>query len=129
MNYLAIDYGTKRIGLARSIGWLAEPMMILSYSDKVVEQIYDLCKEYQIDELVVGISEGEMAEETKAFAEILKKKVELPLHYVDETLSSKEVTEMVRQSGKKMKDRREPIDHFAAAHVLQQFLDSSQISV
>lgn len=124
MNYLAIDYGKKRIGIARSVGWLAEPVSIIQHTPQSISQIALLCKEYPIDEIVFGLSEGEMAEETKVFANSLQEKVKLPIHFFDETMSSKEVQQMIRDSGKKMKDRQAPIDHYAAAHVLQQFLDS-----
>jgi putative Holliday junction resolvase len=123
MNYLAIDYGKKRIGIARSIGWLAEPVKIIQHTQGALDEIAALCREYQIDELICGVSEGEMADETMAFAKILQDKVKLPLHFFDETMSSKEVEQMIRSSGKKMKDRGQPIDHFAAAHILQQYLD------
>lgn len=123
MNYLAVDYGQKRIGIARSVGWLAEPVKIITQSETAIDQIVELCKEFQIEEIVFGLSEGEMAEETQAFAQVLEQKVNLPIQFFDETLSSKEVQQMILASGKKMKDRQQPIDHFAAAHVLQQFLD------
>ncbi|MEO8581340.1 MAG: Holliday junction resolvase RuvX [Patescibacteria group bacterium] len=126
MNYLGIDYGTKRIGIARSVGWLAEPVIIVHQNADAIDQIVALCKEYQIDEIVCGVSEGEMAEATKVFAHALKEQVNLPIHFMDETMSSKEVQKMILASGKKMKDRQEPIDHYAAAHILQQFLEEQE---
>jgi putative Holliday junction resolvase len=126
MNYLGIDYGRKRIGLARSIGWMAEPMMIIHNSEETIRQIAEICDEYGIEELVFGLSEGEMAEETKVFAKEVSEEVQLPIHYIDETMSSKEVAQLVRAAGKKMKDRQAPIDHYAAAHILQLFLDTQK---
>lgn len=126
MNYLSIDYGQKRIGIARSLGWLAEPVEIVPQNEHAVERIEALCKEFQIEEIVCGLSEGEMAEETKVFADSVKNKLNLPIHFMDETMSSKEVEKMIRSSGKKMKDRQAPIDHYAAAHILQQFLDGNR---
>ena len=123
MNYLAIDYGQKRIGIARSVGSFAEPVSIIHNNAEALKHIAELCAEFQIDEIVSGLSEGQMAEETKVFANELAEKVNLPIHFFDETMSSKEVEKMIRESGKKMKDRGEPIDHYAAAHVLQQFLN------
>lgn len=128
MNYLAIDYGQKRIGIARSVGWLAEPVTIVHNTPDSIKHIAELCAEYQINEIVFGLSEGAMAEETKSFAHLLEEKVKLPIHFFDETMSSKEVEQMIRESGKKMKDRQAPIDHYAAAHVLQQFLDTHSSS-
>lgn len=124
MKYLAIDYGTKRIGVALSYGHLAEPLTIIENTSDVHQKIIDVCDENQVTDIVFGISEGDMAQMTRDFAAVVAEKTQLPIHFFDETMSSKEVESILRGSGKGMKQRSQPIDHYAAAHVLQQFLDA-----
>ena len=119
---LAIDFGTVRIGIAVSRGTLAEPLLILPNNEQTFAQLKKLFIEEEIEEIVVGISENKMAELTEAFAVELKKITDLPVHFVDETLSSHTVHQKLR-TAKKSK-REGDIDHYAAAEFLQEYLDT-----
>jgi putative transcription antitermination factor YqgF len=124
---LAIDFGTKRIGLARSFATLAEPWRIVTQADyasqeEVAAFIAQLVKDEGFTDIVVGISENEMEKKTEAFIDQLQKFVEIPVHRFDETLSSKTVEAKLKSSGKSS-PRRKNIDHFAAAEFLQEWLD------
>jgi putative Holliday junction resolvase len=118
---LAIDYGTKRIGVAVSGGSLAIPLEIVPNTDRAIARLQEIIAERAIEQLVVGLSEGAMAEQTRAFVSNLQKSIALPVHFADETLSSHAVHAKLRQA--KSSKRREPIDHFAAAEFLQEWLD------
>lgn len=124
MKFLGIDYGTKRIGLAVSYGSLAEPFTIIENSELVIEKLLDVIQEEDITKIVMGISDRTMAEETRQFAEKLKKNVRIPIEFFDESFSSKQVQKKLIESQTKMSKRQQPIDHFAAAHVLQEYLDT-----
>lgn len=124
MKFLCIDYGTKRIGLAVSYGSLAEPFTIIENSELVIEKLLDVIQEEDITKIVMGISDRTMAEETRQFAEKLKKNVRIPIEFFDESFSSKQVQKKLIESQTKMSKRQQPIDHFAAAHVLQEYLDT-----
>ncbi|NMB56926.1 Holliday junction resolvase RuvX [Candidatus Beckwithbacteria bacterium] len=126
MKYLAIDYGQKHIGLAISEGILAEPFgqFDSEADDKTVAKIIKICQEEQIDELVLGISENQMAVKVKAFAQILSQNLTLKIHLQDETLSSQLAKKHLLESGAKRKKRQTQNHQIAAAIILQEFLDN-----
>jgi putative transcription antitermination factor YqgF len=126
MNILSIDYGTKRIGVAVATTPIAQPLGIITNSksprltdiitDQALQQILKLIEEFEVEKIVVGISEGEMATKTRAFIQALKTKVQIPIEEIDETFSMKHMPKQKRQG-----DR----DHLAAAIMLQEYLDMS----
>ncbi len=122
---LAIDFGTKRIGLAISRASLAEPLTIISAQDqrRAIEQIQTICQREQVRQIVLGLSENEMALKTRAFGEVLQEQLQLPVHFVDETLSSKTVLDKTTRHRKKNVRSGKPIDDLAAAEFLQEWLD------
>lgn len=124
MNYLAIDYGTKRVGLARSHEWLAEPLEVVA-REKAVERVIALVSQEYIDVLVLGISEGAMAQEARTFGREVMSKLgdRVKLIEVDETLTSRETHSKLAKSSMSRNKRQQPIDHYAAAAFLQDFLD------
>lgn len=133
-KYLAIDYGTKRIGLAINIASLAEPLLVLDnqldfdhpiVSSQVLNEVSSICEENKIEEIIVGMSEAKMAEQTKEFAKIIQKKIKLPITLIDETLSSYEVGRRMKEASFKLKKRQGQIDHYAAALILEDFLETN----
>lgn len=120
---LAIDFGTKRIGLAVNCGCLAEPYKILANDDYLFAQLKNILHEHKVEQIVVGISENKMAVKTKEFVKNFRKITKLSIKYADETLSSKIVQQKLVQAGVKMSKRRGPVDHYAAAVILQEWLD------
>jgi len=124
LKTLAIDFGTKRIGLAISVATLADPYKIIPHDDKTPVAIRKICAMEGVKQILMGISENEMAEKTKAFAKKLEKEVDLPIIFFDETLSSKTVHEKLATSHMKRSKRQQPIDHYAASEFLQEWLDN-----
>jgi putative Holliday junction resolvase len=120
MKYLGIDYGRRKIGLAVSDGRLAEPYQVIRYKDyeKMIAHIKRTIERQKIEKVIVGISEGEMAEESKKFAK------EFSAETFDETLSSHDAIEMSIQGGMGRRKRREMEDAFAASIMLQNYLDN-----
>lgn len=115
---LGIDYGRAYIGLAISEGSLAEPKETLRI--KVVgSEIGDIekrAKDWNVEKVIIGVSEGKMAVETKKWGKKLSEMLQLPVEFVDETLSSIEAGE----SKDKSKDHSK-----AAAVILQRYLDDN----
>lgn len=123
MKILALDYGTKRVGAAVNYLSLAEPLEIIPNDEHLLERIKDLMTQHRAKMLVVGISENEMAAKTQEFVHQLKAEINLPIELMDETLTSHQVHEWLRTAPEKK--RRGPIDHLAAAVILQRYLDST----
>lgn len=123
MKTLGLDYGTKRVGVALSYASLAEPLLILENDDNLFNHLENLIHAHRIQQIVVGLSENDMADKTRRFAAILQEKTQLPLYFNDETLSSHQVHEFLKLH--RLKQRQGPIDHLAAAVILQNFLDQN----
>ncbi len=119
---LGIDYGRKRIGLAVSAGSLAEPLTIIENDERVIEKLHFVCVEHRVAQLVVGISQREMAVESHEFGHLLANQLSLPVKYIDENFTSIAVQEKMQWLGGKQR-RKDPIDHLAAAEILQEWLD------
>jgi putative Holliday junction resolvase len=132
MRFLGIDYGTRRIGLAYGdeLG-IAMPLPALTDADpkKRREGLAAVVKQRRVTELVVGFpynmdgSVGFKAKEVEAFAESLRKEFSLPLHFIDERLTSH-----MAEAGMNQKQLREIraqgiVDSRAAAIILQDYLD------
>lgn len=121
MKTLGIDYGTVRVGTAISYASLAEPLRILDQGPQLLAELANIIRQHKVQQLVIGVSENDMAAKSQAFAVIMREKFQLPVHLEDETLSSYQVHQFLKLH--RLKDRRGPIDHLAAAVILQNFLD------
>jgi len=119
MKILAIDFGLKKIGLAVSEGILAEPLGIV----KKKEQIKKICERYKIEKIVIGLSEGKMAQKTKQFGQKLSRETGLPVVYQDETLTSREAQNLMIKIGKSKKGRKKGDHAIAAALILNEYLN------
>jgi putative Holliday junction resolvase len=138
MRALGIDFGEKRIGLAVSDpeGRVATPLETLTRkSDReVVAQISDIVRREGVERLVVGEplgldgTRGPAAERVGSFARKLEDKTGLPCELVDESLTSVEAAERLREAGVDPRRHPERIDALAAQILLQQTLDREQRS-
>lgn len=118
---IAIDYGTVRVGLAVNRGSLADPLLVLPNTEKLFPALLSVFAQEAVTLIVVGISENEMAEKTRLFIEKLRQHTSIPIIVTDETLSSKTVLQKLARV--KKQKHSGPIDHFAAAEFLQEWLD------
>jgi putative transcription antitermination factor YqgF len=122
---LAIDFGTKRIGLAVNYLSLAQPLEIIPNNEHTFEKLKQICKEQGVKQIILGLSERKMAETIKEWATLLKKELDLPVEFWDENFSSVTVHKKIAKSHMKKSERQKPIDHYAAAEILQEWLDSN----
>lgn len=127
MNYLCIDYGQKHIGLAFATTPIAEPYETVSFN-QAPAVINSLIKKHHIDKIIFGLSESSMAQETKAYAQKIESETGLTVIFQDETLSSQDTRRHLAQTGAKRKKREAKIDHYVAATILQDYLDSTHKS-
>lgn len=132
---MALDIGDRRIGIAISdgLGLTAQPLFTLHRTSSVREDIRSIARmvrKHEVKEIVVGLplhisgEESPQTIKTKKFAEELAERVGLPMHYVDERLTSLEADDLMKQTGASPQDRKARIDQVAAALILQGFLDA-----
>jgi putative Holliday junction resolvase len=123
MMILGIDYGLAKVGLALADDKLAQPFGVLENNGRLIEKISEVCQTNEVEKIVVGLPEGEIAQSVKKFAQELSSMVNLPLDFQDETLTSQEATAKMIEAGKRKKYRQTKSDAFAAAIILQTYLD------
>ncbi|MFH1864048.1 MAG: Holliday junction resolvase RuvX [bacterium] len=126
MRLLGIDYGRRKVGLAISEGKVAEPLYVIRYSDEKAlgASIGRIIKEFETEKVVVGVSEGEMGEESKNFGQSLSQKLQIPVETFDETLSTHDAQRVSVEAGINRKKRKSMEDAYAAAIMLQGYLDA-----
>jgi len=132
MRCLGIDHGEKRIGLCYGddLG-VATPLPALTDSSAAArrEKLAALVRERRITDLVLGHplnmddSAGFKAREAEAFAARLKKEFGLPVHLVDERLTSYEAEQTIPKRRRRSVRASGLVDSRAACLILQDFLD------
>ena len=129
MRILGIDYGRRKIGLAFSEGKLAEPFGVIRYSDTKIleEKLKKIVEENRIEKVVVGVSEGQMADETKKFISVISHKLSVQIETFDETLTTHEAQELSIKANIKRKRRKELEDAYAACVMLQLYLEINYV--
>ena len=125
MKILAVDFGLKNIGLAISEGKLAEPFSLLKVKGKsrVIEQLKKICQENKIDLIVLGLPQGRLVPLIKNFSQEIQKRINLPVVFQDETLTSQEAVVKMIEGGKPLKKRRKEKHIVSACLILQSYLN------
>ncbi|HEX4844613.1 MAG TPA: Holliday junction resolvase RuvX [Geothrix sp.] len=133
MRWLAIDHGTKKIGLAFSdeLEILASPFEVWPQEDeRTLDRLVTLCKEEGVQALCVGLprhkdgAESATAPAARAFGEALADRTGLPLRFANEHLSSAEAERLLRERGVKPERRKLLLDAAAAAVILGELLEA-----
>lgn len=139
MAILSIDFGEKRVGLA--ISWeeiIAKRYTTLTYKtdDELVDKILTICNEEEIDKIIVGLpvtlnerKVGHQAEKVREFTDSLQKEIRKPIILVDETLTTEEAKENLKEEGLSEDKIKPLIDQEAARIILQDYLNSDQHSI
>lgn len=122
MNYLAIDYGTKNIGLAVAISGIINPISPIKNGPNMFAEITKICHDYHIDKIYVGVSEGKLATKTMKFIRQLTPMIKLSIETVEEAVSTIEATEIFKRNGGSKKDYKQQIDSIAAAVILNRVI-------
>ena len=130
---LGLDVGTKTIGMAlsdvtHSIATPYETIRRTKFTEdvKLIVRATDANK---VGAIVIGLpinldgSEGPRAQSTRAFARNLASRVDRPLAFWDERLSTAAVERHLIEADASRKRRAEVIDRMAAAYILQGALD------
>ena len=125
---MAIDYGTRRIGVAVSdSGVLATPHSVVPNHGDVIETLADLARELDASIIVVGIPRRQFPDPREQsfhdFAERLRQKTCKEVVLWDEALTTASAADRLREGGRKRRDAERNIDMYAAAVILQSYLD------
>lgn len=126
VKILGIDYGRAKIGLALGENFLAEPHKVIKYKsfDILFKQIDEIARKEGVVRIVVGVSESKMAKESQDFGERLNESLNIPVDFQDETLSSQDAGRLAIEAGISRKKRKGLEDAYAAAILLQNYLDT-----
>ena len=132
MRCLGIDHGARRIGLSYGdeLG-VATPLPALTDADagKRWSALTALVAQRRITDIVLGHplnmddSVGPKAKEAEAFAARLRVATGLPVHLIDERLTSYEAESTIAKSKRRDVRASGIIDSRAATIILQDFLD------
>lgn len=132
MRFIGIDLGTRRIGLAYGdeLG-VATPLPALTQANETERHagLLKVIRERRAQEIVLGHplnmddTEGPKAKEAAAFAARLMAEVGLPVHLVDERLTSYEAESSIAKSKRREVRASGIIDSRAATLILQDYLN------
>ena len=130
---LAIDFGTKRMGLAVSdpLGITAQglPTLERTHLADDLERLRALVDKYAVERVLVGNPLGHggagtvMSQQVGAFVEKLRPRLPCPVELRDERLTSAEANRILRASGISIGKRQRAVDRVAAVLLLQSYLD------
>jgi len=136
MRVLAIDYGSKRMGIAISdeLKLIAQPLEFIPaepFAD-FLERLKQLIREKQVELILVGMprnmdgSYGPAALKVQAFVAALRGALTVPIETKDERLTSAQANRVLIQGGARRDKRKQKVDQMAAAILLQSYLDTLQ---
>jgi len=135
VRILGIDPGRKRIGLAigDSLLKIATGYMTLDYKnmDSFIANLEPIVIEENIGLVVMGLplnmdgSEGKSANFSRLLAELIRRKLNLNVEFVDERLTTEAAIKQIHEADKKVGNSKKTIDMLSAAIILQSYLDKN----
>ncbi len=136
MSILGLDYGQKRIGVAKSdeLNFMAHPSGFIPFKNEhdLIIAIKDLVVEHQIKKIVVGLpitlkgETGPQAQKVMLFVERLREHVECPVLTWDERLTTAQAERALLAQDVSRAKRKIKRDGMAAEIMLQSYLDFSK---
>jgi putative Holliday junction resolvase len=137
VRVLGIDLGTKRIGIAASdrSGTIASPLTVLQRCGSQGGDHRNIAKivvEEEAVAIVVGLplnmdgSEGKAAQSARAEVERMATVVGVPVYVHDERLTTVAADRVMMEQNMNAQARRKVVDKWAAAVILQAWLDSRE---
>jgi len=133
MRILALDHGSKRIGVAVSdeTKTIAQPLEYIPAEPfaPFLERLNKILVEKEIDLVLIGLprnmdgSYGPASQKVEAFVAVLKTAITVPIKMRDERLTSVMANRILIQGNVRRDKRKEKVDKMAAAILLQSYLD------
>src|SRR5690625_827140 len=139
MRILGLDVGSKTIGVAVSdaLKLTAQGITTIIWDEHDMssadKQLRDIIENYEITQIIVGLpknmdgSIGERGEISQIYARRLGRVFDLPVHLVDERLSTVAAERTLIEADVSRKKRKKVIDKMAAVVILQMYLDQGNI--
>ena len=131
--FIGVDLGDKRIGLSKSdpLGFIASPVNTIPAVNinTDVQNVVRIATECDAQKIIIGLpllmsgQKGSQANKASTFAELLSGNTSIPVQSEDERLSSKEAENILTFNRQKSTNKNKPLDSYAAAIILQRYLD------
>lgn len=136
MRIMGLDFGSKTVGVA-----VSDELMLTAQGLEIIRRrsenklrrtcarIEELIEEYDVQKIVLGFpknmnnSEGERAEKTKDFREMISRRTGLEVVLWDERLTTVAANQAMMEAGIRRERRKEYVDKIAAVFILQGYLD------
>lgn len=133
MRILALDHGTRRVGVAVSdeLQMIAQPLEFIApepFAD-FLARLKAILQEKEISLILIGMprnmdgSYGPAALKVQEFVAALKEAVTVPIKSWDERLTTVQAQKFLIQGGVRRDQRKQKVDKTAAAILLQSYLD------
>lgn len=135
MRIMGLDLGDKTIGVAVSdpLGWTAQAVEVIRRDGNAAREIgrlRELIGLYEVEMLLVGLPKnmnntvGDSGRKAISYAEMIEKKLGLPVEMWDERLSTVSANRILIEADMSRAKRKKNIDKMAAAVILQGYLDA-----
>ncbi|MFM2082131.1 MAG: hypothetical protein RL380_822 [Verrucomicrobiota bacterium] len=133
MRILALDHGTRRMGIAVSdeLKMFATPLEYIPAEPFAgfLQRLKDIVREKEVELIIIGMprnmdgSYGPAALKVQEFMAVLRAALTVPLKSLDERLTTVQAQKFLIQGNVRRQDRKEKVDKTAAAILLQSYLD------
>ena len=133
MRILALDHGTRRVGVAVSdeLQMIAQPLEYIAPEPFAgfLTRLKEILRDKEISLILVGLprnmdgSYGPAALKVQEFVAALKDAVTVPIKTWDERLTTVQAQKFLIQGGVRRDQRKQKVDKTAAAILLQSYLD------
>ncbi len=134
MRILALDHGTRRIGVAVSdeLQMIAQPLEFISAEplEGCLDRLREILREKEVELILIGLprnmdgSLGPAAVKVEEFVTELQAACDVPVRTWDERLTSVQANRVLIQGKVRRDQRKAKVDQMAAAILLQSYLDS-----
>lgn len=130
---LALDVGARRIGLALSdeLGWTAQglPTLVRKNVRTDLDALAEIIRRHGVKLVIAGNplhmsgSESAGSERVAKFAEQLRRRAGVEVRMVDERLTTRQASRVLRESGISIEKRARAVDRLSAVLLLESYLD------
>lgn len=134
MNILAIDYGTKNLGLAICLLGITMPYGKITNQNTsdIIQKISKIIKEENVSKIIIGLPLNNFDKDTETsllirkFSDELKDNIKnIEIIFLDEKNSTKESISLLKNTGYNNRKIKEQKDSLSAVNILNRYLGSN----